>query len=79
MLTVLEAAERLNVHPETIRRMIRRGELGAMKIGHVYRINPDDLTPTRVEVARPAAAPEPASPLARFVQPEWRHPDRAAE
>ena len=79
MLTVHEAAKRLNVHPETIRRMIRRGELGAMKIGHVYRIDEADLTPTRAAVARPAAVAEPASPLARFAQPEWRHPSRAAE
>lgn len=73
MLTVHEAAERLSVHPETIRRLIRRGELNAKKVGAVYRISEDDLEPTRREP--PARAPREETFLSRFAQPEWRHPE----
>lgn len=78
MLTVHEAAKVLNVHPETIRRMIHRGDLPALKVGAVYRIREEDLTPTRATAARPAAVAEPASPLDRFARPEWRRPGREA-
>lgn len=45
MLTVKEAAERLNVHPATVRRMILRGELPAKRVGRVYRVKAGDLEP----------------------------------
>lgn len=32
MLTTTQAAERLNVHPETIRRLVRAGRLKAVKL-----------------------------------------------
>jgi excisionase family DNA binding protein len=32
MLTTTQAAERLNVHPETIRRLVKAGKLTAMKL-----------------------------------------------
>jgi excisionase family DNA binding protein len=73
LVTVQEAAEHLRVHPETIRRMIKRGEISAVKVGSVYRISADDLAPTRV-VPIQREEPVDASPLARFVRPEWRHP-----
>jgi excisionase family DNA binding protein len=38
MLTVETAAAALSVHPETIRRLIKRGQLQAIKIGKSYRI-----------------------------------------
>lgn len=77
MLTVDEAATRLNVHPETIRRMIRRGELAAVKAGAVYRIPENELAPKRAEPTPRASVDDP-SPLARFARPEWRHPKRPA-
>ena len=43
MLKVKEAAEKLNVHPNTIRNWIKAGELKAMDIGKGYRIKEDDL------------------------------------
>ena len=43
MLTTKQAAKELNVHPETIRRMIKRGDLRAIRIGRVYRIRLEDL------------------------------------
>ena len=73
LLTVEEAASRISVNPETIRRMIRRGDLAALKVGNVYRVDQDDLRPTRRE---PTARPDrPETLLSRFVQPEWRHPE----
>lgn len=38
-MTVKEAAERLRVHPETIRRLVRSDELRAIKIGRIIRIS----------------------------------------
>jgi hypothetical protein len=53
--------------------MIRRGDLAALKVGNVYRVDQNDLRPTRRE---PTARPDrPETPLSRFVQPEWRHPE----
>lgn len=72
LLTVDEAAEQLRCHPVTIRRMIRRGDLAAVKVGSVYRISADDLKPTRVTPQQKPARVDP-SPLAQFVQPEWLH------
>ena len=45
-LTVDQVAEQLQVNPETVRRWIRHGELGALDIGGPragYRIRPSDL------------------------------------
>lgn len=36
--SIEEAAQILDVHPDTIRRMIKRGELFATKVGKNYRI-----------------------------------------
>lgn len=42
--TVAEAAEALRVVRMTVYRMIERGDLGATKVGKVYRIHKRDLT-----------------------------------
>jgi excisionase family DNA binding protein len=60
-LTVTQAAELLRCHPDTVRSMIARGELAAVKIGHAWRIDanslpmPERATPTEFEIphARP--------------------------
>ncbi len=36
--TVTELAQRWQCHPETIRRMIQRGELKAFRVGRQWRI-----------------------------------------
>jgi len=41
--TVEQIANRLDMHPKTIRRYIREGNLSATKIGKQYRVNGDDL------------------------------------
>ena len=42
-LTADQAAERLGLHPKTVRRMIREGRLRATRIGKSYRILASDL------------------------------------
>jgi len=37
LLTVPEAAERLRAHPETVRKMLRRGDLAGMKFSSANR------------------------------------------
>jgi excisionase family DNA binding protein len=39
VLTIGEVAEILRVHPATIYRLVRRGELPGFKIGNTWRIN----------------------------------------
>jgi len=44
LITTEEAARRLSLTPETVRRMIRGGELRAVKIGRVHRIEEEELS-----------------------------------
>jgi excisionase family DNA binding protein len=37
-VTVAEAARRLNIHPESVRRLIRKGELPARKFANTWLI-----------------------------------------
>ena len=43
LLTVMDAAERLAVSPASVRRLIRAGQLPAVKLGRLTRIDPSDL------------------------------------
>ena len=43
LLSVEDVAGKVSVHPETIRRLIRAGELPASMVGSSYRIAPADL------------------------------------
>jgi excisionase family DNA binding protein len=64
MLTVDETAEYLSLTPETVRRLIRRGELRATKLGKVWRVSREALR--RVEnAALNAPTKESDNPLAR--------------
>jgi excisionase family DNA binding protein len=42
-LTVQETAELLNVSPDTVRTLVRRGDITGVKVGHQFRIAPDLL------------------------------------
>jgi excisionase family DNA binding protein len=42
-MTVDEVAESLRTSPSTVRRLIRHGELGALRIGSQWRVDADDL------------------------------------
>ena len=54
-LTVGDVAERLRVHPQTVRSWIARGELRAIKIGRTVRIRRSDFEEA-LERARAAPA-----------------------
>lgn len=56
LLTVKEVAERVKVHPETVRGWIRDGELEAVDIGGEYRIYKQDLDTFLKERKRPKKA-----------------------
>jgi excisionase family DNA binding protein len=43
MLSSPEAAARLGVSPQTVKRMAQRGELPAVKVGKRYKFRPVDL------------------------------------
>jgi excisionase family DNA binding protein len=43
LLTINEGAERLHVHPVTLRRMIKRGEIPFLRIGRSVRLSRLDL------------------------------------
>jgi excisionase family DNA binding protein len=57
MLTVPEAARRVNRDPETIRRWIRSGRLPARKIGTQHFVEESDL----LDLAAPEMLPLPAA------------------
>ena len=56
LLTVEQAAERLQLHPETVRRQLQRGELRAIKRGRVWRVPESALgeaAPEAAEISTP--------------------------
>jgi excisionase family DNA binding protein len=65
LLTVPDTARRLRLHEQTIRAMIRRGDLGAIRLGRLVRI----LAAT---VDRAAAALGEPSVRSRTPQREFR-------
>ena len=75
LLTVDEAAAYAKCHRETILRMIRRGDLAALKVGTTYRISANDFKPTRRE--KPVVQTEELG-LKRFASREWRNRQASA-
>lgn len=43
MLTTAQAAAMLGIHPQTLRKLIRAGDIPAYRIHHHYRLHPTDL------------------------------------
>ncbi len=43
LFSINTAAARLDCHPETLRRIIRRGDLAAVKVGRTWRVRESDL------------------------------------
>jgi excisionase family DNA binding protein len=43
LYSVREVADRLGVHPETVRRLIHEGRLDAVRIGRVLRVDSGSL------------------------------------
>jgi len=42
-VTIADAAERLGIHPESVRRLVRKGQLPAKKFAHSWLIERDVL------------------------------------
>lgn len=60
MLSINETAGRLSLRPETVRRMLRRGELRGVKFGKVWRVPLEGLR-RRENAALDAPASTPTS------------------
>lgn len=43
LLSTDEAARKLGLHPETVRRLLRNGTLRGVKIGRVHRVDEDEI------------------------------------
>ena len=69
MLTVPEAARRIQRNPETIRRWIREGKLGAQRVGTQYLIDEADLPGSPATRVREAAAPYEIGRVVQAVDP----------
>ena len=69
MLTVPEAARRIQRNPETIRRWIREGKLEAQRVGTQYLIDEADLPGSRGARIREAAAPYEIGRVVQTVDP----------
>lgn len=56
LLTTDEAARRLGLHPETVRRFLREGTLRGVKIGRAHRIEENEIAAyiDRLKAANPA-------------------------
>ena len=65
LFSVRDVAQRLGVHPETIRRLIHDGRLEAVRVGRVLRVDPQavqgflDRQRVRPALLREAPASEP--------------------
>jgi excisionase family DNA binding protein len=58
MLSIEEAATALSVHPQTVRKLIKRGELAAIKVARHWRVSENVLTEF-------ATAAKPETPTAK--------------
>ena len=71
-LTVAECAALLRVDHKTVRRLIERGALPALRVGRVLRIDPADLgalayVPRQREVGRERLSPS-GQPIGEFAR-----------
>ncbi len=42
-LTVKEAATRLRLHPHSVRKLIKSGQIEALRVNRMYRVLPDGI------------------------------------
>lgn len=75
LLTIQEASEQLRCHPATIRRMIKRGEIAAVRIGKIWRVDAQAVTPV---LATPTEALVEEHSAAYYVQLAQRRPSAPA-
>lgn len=68
MWTVKQAAQVMGCHEATIRRMIQRGELPAVKVGSRYRVRPSDLEPSNFGAPPTTKQRVEREPVGRFAR-----------
>ncbi len=79
MVSLAEAAEIVGVHPVTLRRLIKKGELRATRVGRQWRVPLSDLTPSYQEPAEePQAEREPVGAFTRLAASLARTGGRSA-
>jgi excisionase family DNA binding protein len=66
MVSVGEAAEVVGVHPKTLGRLIRNGEVPAVRVGRQWRIRLSDLEPGYQAPRKAAAKREPTGTFTRI-------------
>lgn len=76
LLTVADAATRLELHRKTVLRFIREGRLPAHRIGKSYRIRREDLQ-AFAGLPAAAAAPAPQPTVTAIVDLPGVHPELA--
>jgi len=73
-LTIQQAAAKLQVKPNTVRRWIKHGRIPGCKIGRIFRISEDDLD--RVlsgeSIGRPASSETERAALIREARGKYR-------
>jgi excisionase family DNA binding protein len=57
LIETSKAAKRLGVDVETVRRLIRQGRLGAVRIGGEYRIDPAEIEAFKARQSQERIAP----------------------
>lgn len=67
MVSLAEAAQIVGVHSNTLRRLIKKGELRAVRVGRQWRVPLSDLAPKYQEVQEPEPRKDPA-PAGRFTR-----------
>jgi excisionase family DNA binding protein len=75
-LTVEQAAQKLQVKPNTVRRWIKHGRIPGCKIGRIFRISEDDLDRVLAGEAiskPPAVSQAERAALIREARGKYRH------
>jgi excisionase family DNA binding protein len=68
LLSIDQVAERLGLHVRTVRRYVREGRLGAVRIGKQYRVAHEALDALTGRAAAPTGAAKPAPAPTRHVE-----------
>jgi excisionase family DNA binding protein len=73
VLTVVEIADYLRVHPSTIYRLLRKGSLPAFKVGADWRFSLESIDQWRLQQPSPAPIPRGPRTAPARGRPRTRH------